>query len=184
MAMAMATDAQLLDRLLRGDTRSLGEIYERYRVPLFRFCLRMVKDTALAEDAVHDTFVKLARQHSGILHPGALKSWLFRVARNEVYMILRRAAPMPLEDADGVLDPSTPHDLLEQTERASLVHAMLAALRPAYREVLMLREFEEMPYAEIAAITGSTEGAVKSRLFKARLALAGSMAGMQKERMR
>lgn len=182
--MDLATDADLLDRLLRGDTRSLGEIYERYRVPLFRFCLRMVKDTARAEDAVHDTFVKLARQHSAILNPGSLRSWLFRVARNEVYMMRRRMTPMPLDDAGGVLDPSTPLDILEQAERDTVVHVMLEALRPEYREVIMLREFEEMHYAEIAAITGSTESAVKSRLFKARQALAGLMAGLQKERTR
>lgn len=184
MPMDMATDAQLLERLLRGDTRSLGEIYVRYRVPLFRFCLRMVRDTARAEDAVHDTFVKLARQHMGILRPESLKPWLFRVARNEIYMVTRRAAPMPLAEAEEVLDPSTPHDILERAERDTVVHLMLEALRPEYREVLMLREFEEMHYAEIAMITGSTESAVKSRLFKARQALAGLMAGLQKERIR
>jgi RNA polymerase sigma-70 factor (ECF subfamily) len=180
----MATDADLLDRLLRGDTRSLGELYTRYRIPLFRFCLRMLKDGARAEDAVHDTFMKLARQHTSIMRAASLKPWLFRVARNEVYMMTRRITPMPLEQADGVLDPSTPHDILERSERNELVHVMLDALRPEYREVLMLREFEELHYAEIAMITGSTESAVKSRLFKARQALAGMMPGLQKERIR
>jgi RNA polymerase sigma-70 factor (ECF subfamily) len=181
--MDMATDEDLLDRLLRGDSRSLGEIYTRYRVPLFRFCLRMLKDQARAEDAVHDTFVKLARQHMNIMRAAALKPWLFRVARNEVYMMTRRATPMPLDEADGVLDPSTPHDILERADRDRLVHAMLDALRPEYREVLMLREFEELHYTEIAMVTGSTESAVKSRLFKARQALAGMMSGLQKERI-
>jgi RNA polymerase sigma-70 factor (ECF subfamily) len=180
--MNMPTDAELLDRLLRGDTRSLGQLYERYRVPLFRFCLRMLKDTARAEDAVHDTFLKLARQHTGIVHPAAFRSWLFRVARNEVFMALRRITPIPLDEEDGVWDPSTPHDILERTEQNVRVHAMLDALRPDYREVLILKEFEDMRYAEIAMVTGSTESAVRSRIFKARRALSERLAGLRKER--
>jgi|WetSurMetagenome_2_1015567.scaffolds.fasta_scaffold78698_2 RNA polymerase sigma-70 factor, ECF subfamily len=180
--MNMPTDAELLDRLLRGDTRSLGQLYERYRVPLFRFCLRMLKDTARAEDAVHDTFLKLARQHTGIAHPVAFRSWLFRVARNEVFMALRRITPVPLDEEDGVWDPSTPHDILEQSEQNARLHAMLDALRPDYREVLILKEFEDMRYAEIAMVTGSTESAVRSRIFKARRALSERLTGLRKER--
>jgi RNA polymerase sigma-70 factor, ECF subfamily len=182
--MEMPTDAELLDRLLRGDNRSLGEIYTRYKVPLFRFCIGMLKDTARAEDAVHDTFVKLARQHVHIARPDALRSWLFRVARNEVFMAMRRQSPLPLELAGEVLDPSTPHDLLERAEQDTMVHTLLDALRPEYREVLLLKEFEDMRYTEIAMVTGSTESAVRSRLFKARQALLGKSADLQKERMR
>jgi RNA polymerase sigma-70 factor, ECF subfamily len=179
--MDMPTDAVLLDRLLGGDTRSLGQLYERYRIPLYRFCLRMLKDPTRAEDAVHDTFLKLARQHTGITQPAAFRSWLFRVARNEVFMALRRITPIPLDEEETVWDPSTPHDILERTERNARVHAMLDALRPDYREVLILKEFEDMRYAEIAMITGSTESAVRSRIFKARRALAKQWTGTRKE---
>jgi RNA polymerase sigma-70 factor (ECF subfamily) len=142
----------------------------------------MLKDTARAEDAVHDTFLKLARQHTGIVHPAAFRSWLFRVARNEVFMTMRRITPVPLGEEDDVWDPSTPHDILEQSEQNARVHAMLDALRPDYREVLILKEFEDMRYAEIAMITGSTESAVRSRIFKARRALSELLAGLRKER--
>ena len=182
--MDMPSDAVLLDRLLGGDTRSLGQLYERYRVPLYRFCLRMLKDPARAEDAVHDTVLKLARQHTGITHPASFRSWLFRVARNEVFMALRRITPIPLDDEESIWDPSTPHDILERAEQTALVHALLDALRSDYREVLILKEFEEMRYAEIAMVTGSTESAVRSRIFKARRALAEQLTETRKERTR
>lgn len=180
--METPTDAELLNRLLRGDTRSLGEIYSRYKVPLFRFCIGMLKDTARAEDAVHDTFIKLARQHTNIAKPDALRSWLFRVARNEIFMAMRRLTPIPLDDAGDVLDTSTPQDILERAEQHELVRSWLAALRPEYREVIILKEFEDMRYTEIAMVTGSTESAVRSRLFKARQALLGKGADLRKER--
>ncbi len=178
------TDAELLAGLLRGDRHLLGQIYARYKVPLYRFCLRMLRDEARAEDAVHDTFVKLARQHAGIARPDALRSWLFRVARNEVFMSMRRASPLPLDAAGDIMDPSTPQEALEQAEGSALVHALLDALRPEYREVLLLKEFEEMRYTEIAMVTGSTESAVRSRLFKARQALLGKGTDLLKERRR
>jgi RNA polymerase sigma-70 factor (ECF subfamily) len=97
-------------------------------------------------------------------------------------MTMRRITPVPLGEEDDVWDPSTPHDILEQSEQNARVHAMLDALRPDYREVLILKEFEDMRYAEIAMITGSTESAVRSRIFKARRALSELLAGLRKER--
>lgn len=179
--MDSTSDAVLLDRLVRGDSLALGRLYERYKLPLFRFCLRMLKDGTRAEDAVHDTFLKLARQHAGITHPDALRGWLFRVARNEVYMALRRTPHEPLDDDGALWDATTPQEILERTEQQVLVRMMLDSLRPEYREVLILREFEDLCYADIARVTGSTENAVRARIFKARRAMAERLAGAHKE---
>ena len=90
-------------------------------------------------------------------------------------MMTRRQHPIPLEEADGVWTRQPRTIILERAERderSSML--MLDALRPEYREVLMLREFEEMHYAEIAMITGSTESAVKSRIVQSTTGTGGA----------
>ena len=173
--MTPRTDIDLLNNLQNGDSRSLGELYERYKGPLYAFCLQMLRDGAKAEDAVHDTFVKVARQARTLTHGAAFRGWLFQIARNEALMILRKTQPERIED-DDVWESQTPLTLLERSERTEAVRTTLQSLKICYREVLLLREFEGMSYGDIAAVTGSTESAVKSRLFHARRALAERLA--------
>lgn len=174
--MTSPTDIDLLNNVQNGDSRSLGELYERYRGPLYAFCLQMLRDGAKAEDAVHDTFVKVARQAHTLTHAAAFRGWLFQIARNETLMILRKSQPVPIEDDDDVWEDQTPLTLLERDERTEIVRTTLQSLKVHHREVLLLREFEELSYTDIAAITGSTESVVKSRLFHARRALAEKLA--------
>jgi len=174
--MTSRTDSDLLNNLQNGDSRSLGELYERYKGPLYAFCLQMLHDGPRAEDAVHDTFVKVARQAHTLTHAAAFRGWLFQIARNETLMILRKARPEHVEDDDDVWESQTPLTLLEQNERTEAVRTTLQSLKVRHREVLWLREFEGMSYSDIAAVTGSTESAVKSRLFHARRALAERLA--------
>lgn len=172
------SDIDLLGCMRNGESRAFGLLYQRYRLPLYRFCLHMIRDTARAEDAVHDTFVALLHRAWSIRDGSSLKAWLFQVARNNVLMSLRRASPELLEAQQDVWDGESPQTLLERGERIEQVQRMLARLSVEYREVLILREYEDLSYAEIAAVTGSTEHAVKSRLFKARRALARKLAPM------
>jgi RNA polymerase sigma-70 factor (ECF subfamily) len=78
-------------------------------------------------------------------------------------------------DPDGVWDNETPLSALEQTQTAEIVQLCVSRLKMEYQEVILLREFEQLTYAEIAGVTGASESAVKSRLFKARKALAGKL---------
>jgi RNA polymerase sigma-70 factor (ECF subfamily) len=174
--MTSRTDSDLLNNLQNGDSRSLGEPYERYKGPLYAFCLQMLRDGAKAEDVVHDTFVKVARQARTLTHAAAFRGWLFQIARNETLMLLRKARPEQIEDDDDVWENRTPLTLLEESERTEAVRNTLQSLNIRHREVLLLREFEGMSYSDIAAVTGSTESAVKSRLFHARRALAERLA--------
>ena len=174
--MTSSTDSDLLNNLQNGDSRSLGELYERYKAPLYGFCLHMLRDGAKAEDVVHDTFVKVARQAHTLAHASAFRGWLFQIARNETLMLLRKTRPERMEDEDNVWESQTPLTLLEENERTEAVRTTLQSLSIRHREVLVLREFEGMSYSDIAAVTGSTESAVKSRLFHARRALAEKLA--------
>ena len=105
--------------------------------------------------------------------PASFRAWMFAIVRNEAYAILRRKKN--LEGLDGeaqdVWEGGTPLDSMIGKERVEIVQRLLERLKPEYREVWLLREYEQLSYAEIAAVTGDTESSVKSRLFKARKAL-------------
>ncbi len=177
------TDAELVAAVHAGENGAFGVLYERYRHRIHAFCRRMVRDNALAEDIAQDTFVK-ARMSLASLHAAAsVRTWLFRIARNEALMKLRASSPLPSAD-DEPLDTSTPLDVLITMERQDAVRRLLDMLRPQYREVLVLREYEEMSYEEIAAVTATSVPSVKSRIFKARKALAAQLKALYAERRR
>lgn len=151
-----------------------GVLYSRYRQSVYGFCLRMLREEAPALDAAQETFLKMISRIGGLNSGARFRPWLFAVARNEVLMVLRKrkSVPMdPLDDAETVADPGTPLRTTEGSESSALIAAALERLRPIYREAFLLREQEGMTYDEIAVVTGTSLSAVKSRLFKARIAL-------------
>lgn len=159
----------------------MTELYRRYRRPLFAFCARLLGDAQGAEDAVHETFIKLSTAADGISEPRALKSWLYTVARNEALMTLRRVMKTGEDGTASVWDDETPLSLAEKRDVQTLVQSALAHLKIEYREVILLREFDGLSYAEIARVTGDSASSVKSRIFKARRALAARLADVWNE---
>lgn len=179
--MQNTSDPELLSLMHSGDRGAFAEIYRRYRRALYAFCVRLLSDTQAAEDAVHETFLKLSAGSEAISQPSALKSWLYSVARNEALMALRRRRDGGDSDAGSVWDDETPLSLAEKEDVRNLVQSALAHLKLEYREVILLREFEGLSYGEIASVTGDSASSVKSRLFKARRALAEKLAGVWNE---
>lgn len=166
------TDQQLLERLGAGDSGALTHLYKRYADRIFKYCQRLLGDGEAAGDAVQNTFLKLQKGTNGLAQPASFQSWLFRIARNEALMLIRHQhATTEIQD-DDVWDEETPLEKLMTMETTQIVQTALAALKIEYREVLMLREYEQLSYTEIASITGATESSVRSRLSKARKALA------------
>jgi RNA polymerase sigma-70 factor (ECF subfamily) len=167
----VTTDAELLEQLRANNRQAFATLYERYKTGIYRYCLRMLADSAAAEDATHETFLKMFSNAGTLQHPQALQAWLLSTARNEVMMFFRRQKRNGTYTDDDVWMEQTPYDLTVSTETTELVQAMLRQLKHEYREVLVLREYEQLSYAEIASMTGDSESSVKSRLFKARKAL-------------
>jgi RNA polymerase sigma-70 factor, ECF subfamily len=168
------TDEVLLEGIRAGDAKSFARMYQRYRGPLYAFCFRLTAEMAKAEDAVHESFLKLASGAKNIRTPAALRTWLFRVARNEALAMLRsyrKTLPLSESEDEAPWETDTPLSLLESKNTAEIVEQAIRKLKTEYREVILLREFEELSYAEIAEITSATEGAVRARIFKARKAL-------------
>jgi len=176
------TDEQLAIRLQSGDAEVTALIYERFKSGLFMFCVRILSNKDAAEDAVHETFVKLIVQHSQLSHPASLKSWLYTIARNEAFASLNRTKRIrELNDDDENIFESDDALSMDGTEeRLKIVETVLNQLLPQYKEVLLLREYESMNYEEIAHITGTTISAVKSRLFKARKAMMKKLEPLKK----
>jgi RNA polymerase sigma-70 factor (ECF subfamily) len=158
-----------------GNSNAYAQLYERYKTNVYAYCYRLLQNQSSAEDALQNTFMKAYQSISTLDDPAAFKYWLFMIARNEVYTILRKARSngptKSVDDSEDIWDEHTPLSEAVQTNNADIVQESLAQLKTEYREVLILREYEQLTYVEIAALTGDTESSVKSRLFKARKAL-------------
>lgn len=173
-------DDQLIRQLQSGSSAAFTRLYERYKDAIYAYCLRLLKDTDSAEDATQETFFKILRETASLHNPESFRGWLFRIARNEAYTILRPTrfvAPTNDENVwENISDGETLLDEIIATEQRDLIQTILGELKVEYREVLILREYQGLSYAEIAEITGDTESSVKSRLFKARKALSKKLA--------
>ncbi len=139
----------------------------------------LVRDPVLAEDVVQDAMLRgLTYMHA--FRGDNPKGWLLRIVRTTAYDRLserKRAAEVPLDTgpAAALPDPAdTPEAAVADGQRRAALDRALAALPDELREVIVLRELEEMPYREIARITEVPLGTVMSRLWRARLALRGA----------
>ncbi len=168
---ASATDSVLVAKLQQGDRLAFAELYERYKTSIYSYCLRLLTDSQIAEDSTHETFLKMFSECRSLRSPEFLRPWLFRIARNEVFTRIRKSRRNGHVDDEAVWDTDTPHERFVTNETSEIVRRLLHELKQEYREVLVLREYEQMTYSEIADVTETTESSVKSRIFKARKAM-------------
>jgi RNA polymerase sigma-70 factor (ECF subfamily) len=162
------SEQELIKELQRGDQRAFEAVYQEFSDGVFAYCLKILADRQLAEDVVQETFLKVQQHARSIQQNESFKSWVFRIARNEALMLLRKRRSNGQIDVDSVWNEETPHQQLIALERAEIVNRLLDSLKHEYREALVLSVYENMSYAEIAAVTGATESSVKSRIFRAR----------------
>ena len=148
------------------------ELYHRYKRHIYTFCLKLTGDRFHAEDATHDTFLKMHHNIATLSDVRLFRSWLFTIGRNGVFKTLRRHQRNGSLDEESIWTDETPLTIATDDETAAIITSCIDSMKPEYKEVLLLREYEQRSYEEIAMITGNTESSVKSRLFKARKALA------------
>lgn len=170
--MDIPVDEQLVENLRLGKGEAFEELYRRYKRRVYTYCLRLTGEVGLAEDATHDTFLKMYQSIGSLNDSRLFRSWLYSIARNNVYKQLRRNQRNGSLEEESVWVDESPLKLAEQSEVKEILTSCLEALKTEYREILFLREYEQRSYDEIAAITGHSVSSVKSRLFKARRALA------------
>lgn len=177
-------DAVLAARTAAGDAAAFEALLRRYQDRVFGLALRMVCDRAEAEDVTQDTFVTAWRRMGELADPGAVRTWVFRIAHRECLAVLRRRRDRRTDPAPqvpdgllgiGVARPTSASD----PQRAAEVDAGVRALRLALgelpapqRAVWLLAEVDGLSYAEIARVVGTSEHAVRGRLARARSRLA------------
>lgn len=164
------SDTALIDAFRRGDEFAFVALYDRYKGAIYAYCARMLLDRDAAQDLLQETFARAYEHRDRLLNTTSFKAWLFTIARNQCLNALRRRGrEIPLApDAPEPPAQGTPFSHLLRSEQTALVQRTLAALSPEYREVVVLREYQNLSYDEIAAVTRTTVSSVKSRLFKAR----------------
>lgn len=176
------TEQTLIESFRSGDEFAFVGLYNRYKGPVYAFCYKMLLDSDAAKDVMQETFLRVYENRDRLMKSDAFKSWLFTIARNQCLNAIRRNGKhIPLPDAKD-LPPvaETPFTRMEKSEQVRFVTRFLESLPPEYREVIVLREYQNLSYEEIAAVTRSTLSAVKSRLFKARRKLAQQMEAAMK----
>ena len=176
------TENALIESFRSGDEFAFVGLYNRYKGPVYAFCYKMLMDSDAAKDVMQETFLRVYENRERLMKSDAFKSWLFTIARNQCLNSLRRSGRhVALPDAKDLPPVSdTPFTRMEKSEQIRFVTRFLESLPPEYREVIILREYQNLSYEEIAAVTRSTLSAVKSRLFKARKKLAQQMEAAMK----
>ncbi len=152
-----------MEEVARGRTGQLGELYSRYKSPVFGFLLnRTGGDRATAEDLLQTTFERILRYRTSWQPGQSFRTWVFTIARNAWHDHGRLTGRMPLGDLDELPELGT------QPEEEPLdCRRALAALPDPYREVVELAWQRNMKYADIAAVLGTTEANVKVRMHRA-----------------
>ena len=177
--MVSRPDQELVRLLARGDHRAFETIYERCRIPLFRFALHMSGSHAIADEITQDAFLFLLRNpQSYTAEKGTLVNFLIGVSRNLVRRAQRDATDDISLEEDGVENIIPWPDKLDSPLDAAIRRQSTATLQQAlleipesFREVIVLCDLQEMTYAEAAALLEIPLGTVRSRLHRGHLAL-------------
>ncbi len=159
----------LVLRCQTGDEAAFAELVERYHHRLRAFLRGMIGDAHAADDALQEVWLDVFRGVGKLRDAGAFPGWLYRVARDRAYRVLRRK-PMATESIDRVELSVADEAELDADER-ELVTTSMDRLPHEQREVLLLRFVEQMSYEQIASAVGCELGTVRSRLHYAKRAL-------------
>jgi RNA polymerase sigma-70 factor, ECF subfamily len=181
LAALVTEDSVLVQRCRTGDAAAWEQIVRDYSRRIYNLAYRFTGNNESAEDLTQDVFVRVYRA-LGQYDPsqGNLSNWLMRLARNLIIDDYRRRQRTPTDGSDALddheyhLHGSTdgPERSLQRHERRMQVHAAIKKLSPELRECVILRDIEELTYAEIVDLLKIPEGTVKSRINRGRIELA------------
>ena len=181
-------DQLLVDRAQRGDKHAFELLVAKYQRRLARLISRFVRDSVAVEDVTQEAFIKAYRALPTFRGESAFYTWLYRIgintAKNHLQALKRRTPTTTLfdaeesegfEDASLLHEVSTPENELMSKQVVDVVNSSLQELPDDLRTALTLREIEELSYEEIAAAMNCPVGTVRSRIFRAREAIATNL---------
>ena len=181
-------DAPLVERVKRGDQRAFEMLVVKYQRRVERLIARMVRDADLVPDIAQESFIRAYRALPNFRGDSAFYTWLYRIAVNTAKKALMELKRDPLitqsalasrEDDDEtsrveneLSDGETPESLMASKQVAQTVNAAIEGLSEDLRQAITLREIEGLSYEDIADIMNCPIGTVRSRIFRAREAIA------------
>lgn len=184
-------DALLVERVKRGDSRAFEMLVVKYQRRIERLIGRMVRDTDLVQDIAQESFIRAYRALPQFRGESAFYTWLYRIAVNTAKKALVELKRDPLvtesalhggDDSDEtsrvgaeLTDGATPEAMMASKEIAVAVNAAIEALSDDLRQAVTLREIEGLSYEEIADVMNCPIGTVRSRIFRAREAIAARL---------
>ena len=181
-------DQLLVERAQNGDQRAFETLVSKYQRKLGRLLSRFIRDPAEVEDVAQEAFIKAYRALPSFRGDSAFYTWLYRIGINTAknYLVAQgRRAPTStsfdteeaenFDDGDQLRDINTPESLLHSKQIAETVNAAMEALPEELRTAIVLREIEGLSYEEIAQIMNCPIGTVRSRIFRAREAVAAKL---------
>lgn len=188
---AADADAPLIERVKQGDVRAFEMLVVKYQRRIERLIGRMVRDVDLVPDIAQETFIRAYRAIPQFRGESAFYTWLYRIAVNTAKKslvelkrdpVITEAALATREEDDEtsrveneLSDGETPDAVLASKEIAAAVNAAIEALSDDLRQAITLREIEGLSYEEIAELMNCPIGTVRSRIFRAREAIAARL---------
>ncbi len=155
---------EVLEQFAKGDLEAFETLFRQFQGEVYRWMIRLVRDSGVAEDLTVETFWRIYRARSRFDPRRSFGAWARRIATNLAMDHLRTArpqVPLPENLSKASPDPALQRDLRDRIERA------FRGLPPKFRVVATLALIEEKPYEEIAEALGTSVGTVKSRAFRA-----------------
>jgi RNA polymerase sigma-70 factor (ECF subfamily) len=181
-------DQQLVERAQRGDKQAFELLVSKYQRKLARLLSRFIRDTTEVEDVTQEAFIKAYRALPTFRGDSAFYTWLYRIgintAKNYLVAMGRRAPTTTeidseeaegFEDGDQLRDLNTPENEMMSRQVADTVNQTLETLPEELRSAITLREIEGLSYEDIANIMNCPIGTVRSRIFRAREAIAAKL---------
>ena len=175
------SDADVVARVLDGDTQQFEHLVRRYQHVLYRHAVSIVLDHDAAADMVQDAFVRAYLNLRACRDTSRFRAWLFRTLRNRCFDHLKAASRrnVPLDDVEPILldQADGPAALAERSETRTAIQRALATLPPVLREAFVMQYVDGMPYETMAELLDASVSAIKMRALRAREALSSALGG-------